>query len=166
MILRRPPQEFLVVLGLSNVWDDNYFKLVIENATGMIIREPMYDGITTDQPTFTQVTGDCIRAPAALDDVLPRLTSKQVIATMPDPKSRSKGKDMSSLAPQSSGQKTRDSSRTLRARKGASKNRKLAVNDEHEIIRTRDKEEKFGPSRMFGLTDVVRTSRNSVPLES
>ncbi|GKE87062.1 hypothetical protein Tco_1564537, partial [Tanacetum coccineum] len=112
MILRRPPQEFLVVLGLSNVWDDDYFKPVIEDAAGNVLsmarflrlaslegvkinREPMYDGDTTDQPTFTHVAGDCTRAPAAPDDVLPRLTSEQVKATMPDPKSRSKGKDIS-----------------------------------------------------------------------
>ncbi|GJW25817.1 hypothetical protein Tco_0039628 [Tanacetum coccineum] len=174
----------------------------------------MYDGDTTDQPMFTQVAGDCTRAPAAPDDVLHRLTSEQVKATMPDPKSRSKGKDISSLAPQSNRQKTRDSSRTPRERRDASKKRKLAVNDElskspahsqrekddasidatedvahspdvsnprddqltevlsdeydseDAIIRTRDKEEKFGPSRMFGLTNVVQTSRNSVPPES
>ncbi|GKG25344.1 hypothetical protein Tco_0395972, partial [Tanacetum coccineum] len=49
---------------------------------------------------------------------------------MPDPKSRSKGKDVSSLAPQSNRQKTIDSSMTPGTRKGASKKRKLAANDE------------------------------------
>ncbi|GKF84512.1 hypothetical protein Tco_0249410, partial [Tanacetum coccineum] len=127
---------------------------------------------------MAQVARDCIRAPTALDDVLPRLTSEQDKATMRDPK-------------------------TPRARNGASKKHKLMVNDEHSksplahsqqekggasidatedvahspdvsnprddqltevlsdeydsedaIIRTRDKEEKFGPSRMFGLTNV------------
>ncbi|GKD54662.1 hypothetical protein Tco_1288049, partial [Tanacetum coccineum] len=126
-----------MVLGLSNVWDDDYFKPVIEDAAGnaslegvKINREPMYDGDTTDQPTFTHVAGDCTRAPAAPDDVLPRLTSEQVKATMPDPKSRSKGKDISSLAPQSNRQKTGDSSRTPEERRDASKKRKLVVNDE------------------------------------
>ncbi|GJZ63995.1 hypothetical protein Tco_0620416, partial [Tanacetum coccineum] len=90
----KTPQEFLVALGLSHVWDDDYFKPVIEDAPGNVLsmarflrlptlegvkinREPMYDEDTSDQPTFTQVDRDCTRAPAGPDDVLPRLTSEQ-----------------------------------------------------------------------------------------
>ena len=40
--LRRPPQEFLVKIGLSKVWDDDYLKPVMEDADGNGMSIPVF----------------------------------------------------------------------------------------------------------------------------
>ncbi|GJW98306.1 hypothetical protein Tco_0180114 [Tanacetum coccineum] len=57
--------------------------------------ERMYDGDTTNQPTFTQVAGDNTRPPGAPDDVLPRFTSNQAKKTRVSSRISSAWKDAS-----------------------------------------------------------------------
>ncbi|GJY50337.1 hypothetical protein Tco_0441184 [Tanacetum coccineum] len=119
----------------------------------MILRRPPPLGVSRGPSVkHGAVVGDCTMAHVGPDDVLPRLTSEQVKATMPDPKSRSKGKDISSLAPQS-----RDSSRTPGARKDVSKKRKLAANDELSKSPSSHSQQEKGDASIDAAEDVARS---------